>query len=115
MINWTPEELAEMAAADAELDALPVTNEEAAEVDRRDRQVKLHRKDNKAFKLAETQRRYREANKEKLAETQRRYREANKEKLAETQRRYREANKEKIMARRKAHVKTVQEAEIPAQ
>ena len=83
MINWTPEELAEMAAADAELDALPVTNEEAAEVDRRDRQIKLHRKDNKAFKLAETQRRYYEANKDKVAETRRRYYEANKDKVAD--------------------------------
>jgi hypothetical protein len=48
--------------------------------------------------VAESQRRYYEANKEKVAETQRRYYEANKEKVAETQRRYREANKEKVAA-----------------
>ena len=44
---------------------------------------------------AESQRRYREANKEKDLERQLRWREANKEKYSERQLRYREANKEK--------------------
>ena len=74
-IQWTPEELAEMAAADAEIEAQPVTNEEVAESNRRDAKIKLYRKDNRAFKLADYQRRYYEANKDKLAETQRRHKE----------------------------------------
>ena len=48
---------------------------------------------------SESQRRYREANREKLAERQRRYREANPEKVAEIKRRYYEANPEKNAAR----------------
>ena len=72
---FTPEELAELARIDAELDAEPVSNEEVAESNRRDRQAKRAQKDNKAAELAEYQRRYREANKDKLAEYQREYRE----------------------------------------
>tara|TARA_R110002126_G_C10195957_1_gene476406 strand:+ start:55 stop:627 length:573 start_codon:yes stop_codon:yes gene_type:complete len=45
---------------------------------------------------AESQKKYREANKEKLAEKNRKYREANREKLAEAKKQYRENNKEKI-------------------
>ena len=87
-IVFTPEELVEMAAADAEIDAAPITNEEVAESTRRDRAISLQNKDNKARKLAEYNRRYYEANKEKVAECNRRYREANKEKGNERQRRY---------------------------
>lgn len=88
-IKWTAEELAEMAAADAEIDATPVSNEEIAESNRRDALAKRLRMDNRQDKAAESQRRYYEANKDKVAECQRRYREANKDKLAEYQRRRR--------------------------
>ena len=79
---FTDEELAELAAIDAELDAMPVSNEEVQESLRRDRAAAFAAKDNKRAKVAERQRRYREANKEKEAEYQRRYYEANKEKYA---------------------------------
>jgi len=69
------EELAELARIDAELDAEPVTSAEVAESNRRDRQNKRLAMDKKSYKVAETQRRYREANKDKVAEYQRRYRE----------------------------------------
>ena len=100
---FTPEELEELKRIDAELDAVPVSNEEVQESLRRDRAAAFAAKDNKRAKVAERQRRYREANKEKVAEYQRRYREANKEKVAEYQRRYYEANKEKVAERQRQY------------
>ena len=64
---FTPEELEELKRIDAELDAMPVSNEEVQESLRRDRAVAFAAKDNKRAKVAECQRRYREANKEKYA------------------------------------------------
>jgi hypothetical protein len=49
----------------------------------------------KKARMAEANRRYREANREKDLERKRRYAESNKEKVAELKRRYHEANKEK--------------------
>ena len=90
-MGFTSVELAEMARADAEIEAsFRITNEDIALGRELDRAFALDNMDPKKRKLAETQRRYREANKEKLAETQRRYREANKEKLAESKRAIRE-------------------------
>lgn len=89
---FTPEELAEMAAADAEIEAeFCMTQEEIDDSRERDYFFRVDSMDRKQL----GHRRYYEANKEKIAEGQRRYREANKEKLAEGQRRYYEANKEK--------------------
>ena len=82
---FTAEELEELKRIDAELDAAPVSNEEVQESLRRDREAAFAAKDNKRAKVAEYQRRYREANKEKVAEYQRRYYEANKEKAAENE------------------------------
>ena len=62
---FTEEELAELARIDAELDAMPVSNEEVQESLKRDRITKYLAKDAKGQKLAEYQRRYREANKER--------------------------------------------------
>ena len=90
---FTPEELAELAAFDAEVDASDITFEEAAEVDSIDRDIKRSNLSDKARKLAEYQRRYREANKDEIAEYQRRYREANKEKINERRRQKRNAAK----------------------
>ena len=59
---FTPEELAELARIDAELDAEPISNEEVAESNRRDRQTKRMALDNKAANVAEYHRRYYEAN-----------------------------------------------------
>ena len=99
-MSFTPEELAEMARADAEIEReFILTDEEAAESRELDRAALMARKDKQAKALAERQRRYYEANKEAVAERQRRYYEANKGAVAEYQRRYREANKEALAER----------------
>lgn len=80
-MSFTPEELAEMARADAEIEReFILTAEEAAESRKLDRDALMARKDKQAKAVAEYQRRYREANKEAVAEYKRRYREANKAK-----------------------------------
>ena len=77
---FTPEELAEMAATDAEIEAeFCMTQEEIDDSRERDYFFRVDSMDNKQL----GQRRYREANKDKIAEGQRRYREANKDKIAE--------------------------------
>lgn len=105
-MSFTPEELAEMARADAEIEReFILSAEEAAESRELDRAALMARKDKQAKAVAEYQRRYYEANKEAVAEYNRRYREANKEAVAERQRRYYEANKAKWVgynARQKA-------------
>ena len=76
---FTPEELAELAAFDAEIDATPPTQQEREECSARD-YVFRGLNEGRSF---ETKRAYYEANREKIAETQRAYREANREKIAE--------------------------------
>ena len=96
---FTPEELAELAAFDAEIDAeFEWTNEELRESRARDKEICFERKGRKAQKIAEAQRAYYEANREKIAEAKRAYYEANREKIAEARRAYREANREKYNA-----------------
>ena len=96
-IRWTPAELEERARADAEIEAtFYVTNADVALGRLIDREAILDRMDPKQKRIAEAQRRYREAHKEEIAETQRRYYEAHKEERTEAQRRYREAHKEEI-------------------
>ena len=101
---FTPEELAEMAAFDAEVDAAPLTIDELRETRERDKAAAYANKPRKEQKIAEQWRRYYEANKEKIAEQRRRYYEANKEKIADYQRGYYEANKEKIAEQRRARL-----------
>ena len=100
---FTPEELAEMAAADAEIEAeFCMTQEEIDDSRERDYFFRVDSMDRKQL----GQRRYREANKEKIAEGQRRYYEANKDKISEDRRRYYEANKEKT-AEGKTEIKSL--------
>ena len=80
-MSFTPEELAEMARADAEIEReFILTAEEAAESRALDSYALMARKDKKASAVAEYKRRYYEANKEAVAEYHRRYYEANKAK-----------------------------------
>ena len=73
---FTPAELAEMARADAEIDALfCISNEEIKYSRRLDRMAVLDRMSAKERKIAESQRQYREANKAKIAEGKRAIRE----------------------------------------
>ena len=99
---FTPEELAEMAAADEEIEAQPLTMEEIREARERDKAAQYDRKDKKGKRLAEKKRAYREANREKIAENKRAYYEANREKITENQRAYYEANREKIAENQRA-------------
>ena len=95
MALFTPEELAELAAADKEIDeSFCLTNEELRESRMRDRRAKLDAMDNRERKIADQQRAYYEANREKIADQQRAYYEANREKIADQKRAYYEANRE---------------------
>lgn len=74
-MGFTAAELAEMARADAEIEAtFRLTNEDLALGRQIDREAVLEGMDARARKQAEYQRRYREANRDKVAEYQRRYR-----------------------------------------
>ena len=92
---FTPEELAELAAFDAEIDESDITQNEIDASRERDREAVLAGMSKRNRNIAEYQRAYYEANREKIAEAQRAYYEANREKIAEAQRAYYEANREK--------------------
>ncbi|MDD7537463.1 MAG: helix-turn-helix domain-containing protein [Oscillospiraceae bacterium] len=93
---FTPEELAEMAAFDAEVDAMPLAAEEIKESRERDRDAKNARLSARDYRAAEYRREYYERNKDAIAEYRRDYRERNKDAIAEYQRDYRERNKDAI-------------------
>ena len=91
-MGFTAAELAEMARADAEIEAtFYVTNADVALGRLIDREAILGRMDSKQKRRVEYQRRYREAHKEEIAEAQRRYRETHKEEIAEGKRELRDA------------------------
>lgn len=87
MALFTPEELAELAAADAELDESFVQTQEERVASRKlDRTIQLANMEPRKRKIAESQRAYREANREKynayMREYQRKRREKQKEATA---------------------------------
>ena len=100
---FTPEELAEMAAADAEIEAAELTIEDYRETDARDRAVRMERKGLKGKKVAAQQKAWYEANRDKVAAQKKAYREANRDKVAAQQKAYREANRDKVAAQQKAY------------
>ena len=103
-MGFTAAELAEMARADAEIEATFCLTPDDIAIGRQiDRESVLEGMDAQARKRAEYQRQYREANREKVAEYMRQYREANREKVAEYQRQYREANREKVAERQRQY------------
>ena len=77
---FTPEELAELAAFDAEIDESDITQNEIDASRERDREAVLAGMSKRNRKIAEAKRAYYEANREKIAEAQRAYYEANREK-----------------------------------
>lgn len=95
---FTPEELAELAAADAEIDAAPLTLEDYRETDVRDRSVRMERKGPKGKKVAAQQKAYREANREKVAAQQKAWYEANREKYNAYMREYMRKRREHCRA-----------------
>jgi hypothetical protein len=79
-MGFTAAELAEMARADAEIEAtFRLTNEDLALGRQIDLEAVLEGMDARARKQAERQRRYYEANRDKVAEYMRRYYEANRD------------------------------------
>ena len=71
---FTAEELAELAAFDAEIDAeFEWTNEELRESRERDKEICFELKESKARKIAEAQRAYYEANREQYNAYMREY------------------------------------------
>ena len=95
---FTPEELAEMAAADAEIEAAELTIEDYQEADARDRAVRMERKGLKGKKVAARQKAWYEANRDKVAAQQKAYREANRDKYNEYMREYRRQRRQKSAA-----------------
>ena len=100
---FTPEELAELAAFDAEVEKEEITQAETEKSRSRDQEVMFDRKNNRERRNAARKREYRAANKEKLAAWQREYNAANKEKIAAQKREYYAANKEKIAAQKREY------------
>jgi len=88
MQTFTPEELAELAAFDALVDAEGLTQEEINNSEALDKEVKRARYDNATRKEYARHRAYYQANKEKIAAHRRAYLEANKETIAVNRRAY---------------------------
>ena len=88
-MGFTAAELAEMARADAEIEAtFRLTNEDLALGRQIDRDAVLEGMDARARKQAERQRQYYEAHTDERAEYQRWYRESHKDERAEYMREY---------------------------
>ena len=87
--TFTAEELAEMAAADAEIEAeFRLTPEDLEQSAKLDREAKFSSLPPEKRKVAEYQKAYYEANREKVAEYQKAYYEANREKRRAYMREY---------------------------
>jgi len=96
---FTPEELAEMAAADAEIEAeFRLTQEDLDRSRELDREAKFRALPMEKQKVAAQQKAYYEANREKVAAQRKAYYEANREQLRERARNYMRAYRTKKRA-----------------
>lgn len=103
---FTPEELAELAAADAEIEKeFLISNEEASLSRALDAEIKSSRKGERKKKVSEYQHKYYEANREKIAEKRRAYYKANRGKIAERGRLYYQAHREEICERTREYAR----------
>ena len=103
---FTPEELAEMAAADAEIEAeFRLTQEDLDRSRELDREAKFRALPMEKQKVAAQQKAYYEANREKVAAQRKAYYEANREKVAEYQKAYYEANREQLRERARNYMR----------
>ena len=101
---FTPEELAKLAAADAEIEAtFRLTNEDIRRSREADKAALLDRLPPEKKRIAAYQRAYRESNREEIAAKKRAYYEANREEIAAKKRAYYEANREEIAAYQRAY------------
>lgn len=95
---FTPEELAEMAAADAEIErSFRITSEErrrSRDLDAEGRCDALIGTDR--HRASAASKAYYEANREKIADYQKEYREANREKINAYMREYRDARRQRL-------------------
>ena len=88
-MSFTPEELAEMAAADAEIEAsFRLEPDDLIRSARFDRLARFDALPPEKRKVAAQQKAWYEANREKVVAQQKAYREANREKVAEYNRNY---------------------------
>lgn len=96
---FTPEELAEMAAADAEIEAeFRLTQEDLDRSRELDREAKFRALPMEKQKVAAQQKAYYKANREKVAAQRKAYYEANREQLRERARNYMRAYRTKKRA-----------------
>ena len=94
-MKFTPEELAEMAAADAEIEANFIMTQSEIDFSRElDKTTRFEKLTGDKQKVAAQRKAYYEANREKVAAQRKAYYEANREKVAAQQKAYREANRE---------------------
>ena len=101
---FTKDELAAMAAADAEIEAGFVRTNEDLEFSRQlDREVKFAALDPEKRRIAAKCRRYYEARREEINAKNRAYREAHREEISAYYRAYYEANREEIAAYYRAY------------
>lgn len=97
MTGFTPEELAEMAAADAEIEAeFRLTQSEIEEARSRDRSAVLDSMEPQQRMAAARRKAYYEANREKLAAQKKAYREANREAYNKYHREYAKNKKGRV-------------------
>ena len=102
-MSFTPEELAEMAGADAEIEAsFRLEPDDLVRSARFDRLAHFEALPPEKRKVAAQKKAYREANREKVAAQKKAWYEANREKVAAQKKAYREANREKVAAQKKA-------------
>lgn len=107
---FTPEELAELAAADAEIEAtFSLTNEDIRRSREADKAAMLDRLPPEKKKKSAYWRAYYEANRDEIAAKQRAYYEKNREKKLAYQRAYDAAHREEIAARQLAYKQAKQE------
>lgn len=103
MAKFSPQELAEMAAADAEIEAtFRLTNEDLALCARLDKAAKTERLNNRRRKESDRQKAWYAANRAKVRAKQKAYKKANREKVAAQKKVYRAANREKELERGRA-------------
>ena len=96
---FTPEELAAMAAADAEIEAnFHLTNEDLARSRALDRYTAFSRLPPEKRKQAAQKKAWYEANRDKVAAQKKAYREANRDKVAAQKKAWYEANRDKYNA-----------------
>ena len=94
-MTFTADELAELAAYDAEIEKAPLTDEEIQTSSERDRAVRLERKTQSQRKIAEYRIRYYEAHKAEILAYKKAWRQANKEHIRAYRREYEKRKKAK--------------------